>query len=85
MVEFNHVGEGLKSSDGMPLRHFEICSNDGVFHSASARILGSNRVAVSHPDVSHPTHVRFNWLAYPNPSANLVNSADLPASPFTTE
>ncbi|NQV33483.1 MAG: exo-alpha-sialidase, partial [Phycisphaeraceae bacterium] len=39
-LSFKHVGAGLKSSDGRPLRHFEICGHDGVFHAATARITG---------------------------------------------
>ncbi|MEK6236784.1 MAG: sulfatase, partial [Planctomycetales bacterium] len=84
VVSFNQVGEGLKSSDEKPLRHFEVAGKNGVFHSASAKILGRNTIAVSSTEVAQPRDVRYAWLTYPA-SVNLFNSADLPASPFTTE
>lgn len=85
VVSFHHVGDGLKSSDGKTLRHFKVCGEDGVFYPASAEIVGEFTVAVSSPDVREPCHVRYAWVPYPEPPANLFNSADLPASPFTTE
>ncbi|MDG1898199.1 MAG: sulfatase-like hydrolase/transferase [Fuerstiella sp.] len=84
-VSFNHVGDGLKSSDDRPLRHFEVCGRDGVFHPAKAKIIGGNTIAVSSPEVAEPHDVRYAWLPYPNPAVNLFNSTGLPASPFTTE
>ncbi len=80
-VFFRH-GEGLKSSDGKPLRGFELSSNDGVFHEATATIDGSP-VGVQSPNVAKPQHLRFFYGGYAPP--NLSNSFDLPASPFTTE
>ncbi len=85
VVSFQQVGDGLKSSDGNPLRHFEICGKDGVFHPASAKVLGKNTIAVSSPRVANPTQVRYAWLPFPNPPVNLVGGSGLPASPFTTE
>lgn len=85
VVSFNHVGDGLKSSDDQPLRHFEVSGENGIFHSASAKVIGRNTIAVSSPKVPEPRDVRYAWLPYPNPAVNLFNSAGLPASPFTTE
>jgi N-sulfoglucosamine sulfohydrolase len=85
VVSFNHVGGGLKSSDEKPLRYFEVCSKDGVFHAAKATIIGRSTIAVSSPKVSEPHDVRYAWLPFPNPMVNLFNSVDLPASPFSTE
>lgn len=85
LVSFKHVGSGLKSSDGKPLRHFEVCGEDGVFHKAIARIVGQNVISLSSVEVLKPIDARYAWLPYPDPSVNLFNSADLPASPFTTE
>lgn len=61
---------------------FTICSNDKQFLPATIRIEG-NSVAVSHPEIDKPVAVRFNWND--NPTANLVNGAGLPASPFRTD
>ncbi len=85
VVSFTHTGGGLKSSDGNTLRYFEIRGDDGVFHPANARITGKNTVSVSGPRVAEPQHVRYAWLPFPNPPVNLFNSANLPASPFSTE
>ena len=84
VVSFNHVGDGLKSSDGRPLRYFEVSGADGVFRPARAKIVGQNTIAVSSRKVAEPRDVRYAWLPYPNPVVNLFNSAGLPASPFTT-
>ncbi len=85
VVSFNYVGDGLKSSDDKPLRYFDVAGKDGVFHSASAKIIGRSTIAVSSPKVAEPHDVRYAWLPYPNPVVNLFNSAGLPASPFTSE
>ena len=84
VISFAHVGGGLKSSDAEPPRYFEVCGNDGVFYSATAKIIGRNTIAVSSPRVAEPLHVRYAWLPFPNPPVNLVNSVGLPASPFST-
>ncbi|MCA9248189.1 MAG: exo-alpha-sialidase, partial [Planctomycetales bacterium] len=85
VVAFEHVGAGLKSSDGAALRHFEVCGDDCRFHPATAEILGEDKVSVRSPGIAAPRHVRYAWLPFPNPVVNLVNSEGLPASPFTTQ
>ena len=85
IVSFKHVGDGLASSRGGPLRHFEIRGDNNVFHPAVARIVGKNSVSVSSPDVVKPTQVRYAWRPFPDPPVNLVNSKGLLASPFSTE
>ena len=85
VISFERVGDGLKSSDEQPLRYFEVCGRDGVFHAASAKIVGTNTISVSSPSVPEPHDVRYAWLPYLDPPVNLLNSADLPASPFSTE
>ncbi len=85
VISFEQVGMGLKSADGRSLRHFEICGNDGVFQAATAKITGKHTIAVSSGRVNEPTHVRYAWLPFPDLQVNLVNSAGLPASPFSSE
>lgn len=83
-VEFEHVGEGLKSRDGAVLGRFEIAGDDKVWLWADARIVDKDTVAVSHPQVAKPVAVRYAWAANPV-GANLVNSEELPASVFRTD
>ncbi len=80
-VTFDHTGEGLKSRDGKPLNRFEVAGSDGKWHWATARI-EDNTVIVRCPEVAKPVSVRYAWADNPE-GANLVNSANLPASVFT--
>lgn len=82
-VNFDFVGQGLKSRDGGALQRFEILDEGGQWHWADAVIKGE-AVLISHPEVKHPSAVRYAWAANPE-GANLVNSEGLPASLFTTE
>ena len=81
VVEF-YAGEGLRSRDGQPLREFLVAGEDRVFHPAIATI-ENDRVIVTSEHVSTPVAVRFSWTD--TPSGNLVNAADLPASPFRSD
>lgn len=81
-VAFAHVGEGLKSSDDKPLTEFQIAGADGNFVPATAEVDGQS-VLISAESMSEPTQVRFGWHKVAMP--NLVNSAELPASPFQSK
>ena len=83
IVTFNHVGGGLKSIDGEPLRRFEIAGEDGVFVWADAKITGNNTVEVWNDEIENPVKVRYAWADNPR-DANLYNKEGLPASPFQT-
>ncbi len=80
-ISFNHVGGGLVVH-GKKLEGFSIAGKDRKFVWADARIEG-NTVMVSSLQVPKPVAVRYAWLE--NPSCNLFNSSDLPASPFRTD
>jgi sialate O-acetylesterase len=71
--------DGLHSSGGGELRGFEIAGKDGAYHPARAEIDGSSTL-LSAPQVSAPVAIRYGWA--PDPGCNLVNAANLPASPF---
>ena len=83
-VEFDHVGTGLKTRDGGPLKRFEIAGNDKVWKWADARVDGPSAVIVSSAEVNTPVAVRYAWASNPE-GANLVNSEGLPASVFRTD
>jgi sialate O-acetylesterase len=79
-VWFDHAA-GLMAKGGA-LQAFEIAGADRKFQPAQARIEGDT-VIVSSPTVSDPQYVRYGWSD--NPSCNLYNKENLPASPFTSE
>ncbi len=79
-VWFEH-GSGLIAKSGEP-QGFEVAGHDHHFVTATARIDGS-AIVVNSPQVANPKYVRYGWANAP--SANLYNSAGLPASPFTSE
>jgi len=81
-ILFKYVDKGLKSQNGDAQMGFEIAGPDHKFYWAEAQIVG-NDVIVSSKNVSNPIAVRYAWTA--NPSCNLFNSSDLPASPFRTD
>ena len=76
------IGENAQA-DASQLRGFAIAGEDRVFHWADATLEGEESVVVSCPDVKKPVAVRYAWAD--NPVCNLVNDADLPASPFRTD
>ena len=80
-IRFHH-DKGLKSRDGKPLTHFTIAGKDHLFHPATATIEGES-IVVRSEKVKEPVAVRFAWEDDAEP--NLVNGAELPASPFRTD
>lgn len=79
VVEFNHCYQGLKTSDQRELTGFAIAGKDGVYHWAKAKINGDN-IILNSDQVTKPISVRYAWSS--NPDCNLINSAEIPASPF---
>lgn len=74
------MAEGLYFSNKEQL--FEVAGKDQIFYPASAKIKGKS-VEVFSKKVKAPVSVRFAWA---NTSlSNLFNSANLPASSFTSE
>lgn len=80
-LSFNYA-EGIKSADGNELKGFAIAGADKKFYWAKAVIQG-NQILVSSDQVSNPVSVRYAWEN--NPTVNLTNSSNLPASPFRTD
>jgi sialate O-acetylesterase len=75
-VTFDHA-RGLVTRDGEAVLGFETRAAEGGFQPARARIEGEQVV------LPGPVHaVRYGWQPFPDPPLNLVNTDDLPASPF---
>jgi sialate O-acetylesterase len=79
-VWFDHA-EGLNSHD-QPTGDFELAGEDRHFLPAESRIDG-NTVVVSSSSLPHPMFVRYGWNSVVTHS--LYNSADLPASTFSSD
>ncbi len=79
-VSFSHLGGGLVSSDGEPLRWFALAGADGKFVFAQAKIDGDS-VLVSSQEIASPVAVRYAWVQNPE-KANFYSKAGLPAVPF---
>jgi len=84
ILHFDHTGNGLISSDGAALRHFEIAGPDRNFVPAPATIVGTT-VVVSSPAVPNPVAVRYAWERDPDVNLFNDNDVDLPAGPFRTD
>lgn len=80
-IDFDHVGGGLVVH-GKKLEGFSIAGKEKKFVWADAKLEG-NTVVVSSLQVPKPVAVRYAWEE--NPTCNLFNSSDLPASPFRTD
>ena len=80
-LNFSHA-DGMKTTDGGPIKGFEVAGEDRKFHWAKAEI-DHDHILVSCPEVPKPVAVRYGWAD--NPDVNLVNDANLPASPFRSD
>jgi sialidase-1 len=73
----------VKSSDGKPIRGFQLAGADKVFHPATATVSG-NTVNVVCDKVGSPVAVRFGWEN--DPDLNLVGvNGEHPVSPFRSD
>ena len=81
VLNFDHVGGGLKSLDGKDLTHFVVAGANKQFVPAKATINGGTVELTS--DVSTPVAVRFGWHETALP--NFGNAAGLPAIQFRTD
>jgi hypothetical protein len=81
-IKFDHAGKGLKTKGDGEVTGFVIAGKDRKFVTANAKI-ENGTVVVWSDKVKPPVAVRYAWAA--NPVGNLINSANLPASPFRTD
>ncbi|WP_116106902.1 sialate O-acetylesterase [Lewinella sp. IMCC34191] len=82
-IQFDRVGEGLTTTDGLAPQYFAVAGYDRDYHWAEAKIEGDEVVAWSE-DVPNPRYVRYAWADNPF-GANLTNHTGLPASPFQSD
>lgn len=80
ILTFNHLGSGIISLDGQPLRWFALAGEDKKFYWAKAEIK-DNQVHLSSELISNPVYVRYAWADNPE-GVNFYNKEILPASPF---
>lgn len=80
-ITFDYA-EGLHTSDGQPIRTFEIAEYDGLFVPAEAEIV-DGKVKVRSDKIDRPQLVRYGWQPFTR--ANLVNGDELPASTFRSK
>jgi len=90
-VTFTEVASGLMTGHkelhydtvevNEPVTGFQIRGSNGTWYWANAEIIAPNRVALSHPSVSVPVEIRYDWQGN-TPGINLYNSAGLPTSAF---
>jgi sialate O-acetylesterase len=84
-VTFAHAQGGLKSASGAEdVGGFALAGPNGRFHWAQAKVTGKNSVQVWSNEVPDPAIVIYGWQNNPV-KADLVNSAELPASPFRAD
>ena len=94
IVTFTECADGLKVAEktaldapvdsSKELSGFQICGADRAWKWADAKISSKNQVTVSHSEIKDPVEVRYFWYANIKGKVRLYNSANLPASTFTT-
>lgn len=79
-LRFDHA-KGLSTTDGQSPKAFWVSGENNKWHRAEARIDGQT-IILSAPEGITPQHVRYAYAA--KPAVNLINQAELPAYPFST-
>ncbi len=83
LLQFDHVGTGLKAADVAEPRGFAVAGDDRKFVWAKARIVGPATIEVWSDSVLHPVAVRYAWAD--NPVCNVYSTLGLPLTPFRTD
>jgi sialate O-acetylesterase len=82
-LKLRETADGLRTTDGGPVKGFAIAGADRKFVWADATITAPDELLVKSAAIPQPEAVRYAWDG--NPICNLENSAGLPASPFRTD
>ena len=80
IIEFDNVGDGLKTGDGKTPDWFWLADSSGRFFKGEASIIAPDKISVKCQRYKAPVSVRFAWDETSTP--NLFNSENLPAVPF---
>ncbi len=83
VVHFETGGKKLTSYYNEPLTGFAIAGADKKWVWGHAKIIDEDSIEITHPDISEPAAVRYNWAD--NPKGNLYGESYLPAYPFRTD
>ena len=81
IIHFDHA-EGLKTPDNKAPTSFWIADDSQKWVRAEATLKGES-VVLKAKEVSQPLYVRYAFTG--KPEVNLVNGADLPATPFRSD
>jgi hypothetical protein len=84
VVEFAHTASQLRPREGEIVKGFALAEKKDRWVYADAKIEG-DRVTVSHPKLSAPVAVRYDWVMESGAEGNLVNRDGLPALPFRSD
>jgi sialate O-acetylesterase len=79
---FDHADYGMISADSL-VGGFVIAGEDHIFHSARARITGTNEMVIWDEHLKNPLAVRYGWKNWF--VATLFSTDGLPASSFRTD
>ena len=83
ILTFENVGSTLYTFDTKEAEGFIDAGKDKVWHAATGKIVGTNKVEVISEAVAEPVAVRYAWAE--NPIANLTSREGLPVDPFRTD
>lgn len=78
VVEYDHAKK-LMTSDGEPLRGFELAGDDELYYPAQGRII-ENSIELQSKKVQKPRFFRYGYQPFSD--ANLINGSSLPASTY---
>ena len=94
VLTFTNVEDGLKTTDGSAPKFFTIAGSDGVYYTANASIVSTNKVELYSEYVSSPVSIRY-LMEYDDgyvdpakgiyPKANFINSANIPCGSFVSK
>jgi sialate O-acetylesterase len=82
-VTLDCFGSQLRPFDVNEARGFAVCGADKVWHWATGKVVGPDKVEVWSDSVQGPVAVRYAWAD--NPVCNLFSSEGLPVTPFRTD